>query len=258
MTKRTPPSPGRAHAGFSLFEIVIVLAILGILTAGIAIPISTQVQMRRYEDTRKLMADAKDALLGFAAANGRLPCPASSTSNGLESFAVGGSAANGNCSNFYDGFLPGAALGLSPLDSSGYVPDAWNNRARYAVANWAGGAPINNPLTTTNGVQLTTMATMSTRTFLYICASGTGVTATTCGPAANQMTNMAPFAIISLGPNGAAAATSTDETKNTDGNIVFVMHEPAPASTGNEFDDIVTWASLNTLFSRLIAGGKVP
>ena len=247
--------PRRTRTGFTLFEIVIVLAILGVLIAGLAIPISTQVQLRRYEDTRKLLADAKDALLGFASANGRLPCPASATTNGLESFAAGGNAANGNCSNFYDGFLPGAALGLSPLDTAGYVPDAWGNRVRYAVMD----SSASHTLTQANGVQLTTMTTMSTRTFLNICASGTGVTGTTCGAAAtNQMTNQAPFVVISLGPNGAVAATSTDETKNTDGDPVFVMHEPAPASGGNEFDDIVTWASLNTLFSRLIAGGKLP
>ena len=241
---------------FTIFEIAVVLLVVSILLAGLAIPISTQVQLRRYEETRKLQEEAKDALLGFAAANGRLPCPASATSNGLESFAVGGSAANGNCSNFFDGFLPGAALGLSPLDTSGYVRDAWSNRMRYAVANWTGGSPINNPLTTTNGVQLTTMATMSGRTYVYICASGTGVTATTCGAATNQMTNMAPFVLVSLGPNGAVAPASTDETKNTDGNTVFVMHEPTVGA--NEFDDMVTWASLNTLFSRLIAGGKLP
>ena len=252
MTERT--APRRIRAGFTIFEIVIVLAIMGVLISGLAIPISTQVQLRRYEDTRKLLADAKDALLGFASANGRLPCPASAASNGLESFAGGGNATNGNCSNFYNGFLPGAALGLSPLDASGYVPDAWGNRVRYAVMDSSGG----HSLTATNGVQIASMATMSTRTFLYICASGTGVTATDCGSAANQMTNAAPFVVLSLGPNGAVAASSTDETKNTDGNVVFVMHEPAPASGGNEFDDIVTWASLNTLFSRLIAGGKLP
>ena len=79
----------------------------------------------------------------------------------MESFAPGGDTGNGNCSNFYDGFLPGAALGLAPLDSEGFVRDPWigaRGRVRYAV--FGGGADVNgvvNPLTRANGVQAATL-----------------------------------------------------------------------------------------------------
>ena len=104
---------------------MVVVVILTLLLSGLALPLASQLQMRRGEETRRALDEARDALLGFAAAHGRLPCPASESSAGEESFAAGGDASNGNCSNFYDGFLPGATLGLSPLDMQGFVRDAW-------------------------------------------------------------------------------------------------------------------------------------
>ncbi len=247
-------SPG-AQRAFTLLEMAVVLVVLTFLMSMLALPLSAQVQMRRYDDTRKLLETAKEALLGFASANGRLPCPASATSNGQESFASG-DASTGNCSNFYDGFLPGATLGLAPLDSQGFVVDAWStqhNRIRYAVKD----STASHSLTATNGIQLATMSTLSGRNYLYICASGAGVTASTCGSAA-KLTDAAPFVLFSTGPNAASGGTGTDEAENLDADAVFVSHDPSPASSGNEFDDIVTWASLNVLFSRMMAAGKLP
>src|ERR1700682_680809 len=132
---------GRKACAFTLIEVMVVLVILVVLMSGLAVPLAAQVQLRRQEETRRQLDEAKEALLGFAAAHGRLPCPAAERSNGLESFAPGGDASNGNCSNFYDGFLPGATLGLAPLDSEGFVRDAWmgvGNRVRYAVFGAAG------------------------------------------------------------------------------------------------------------------------
>src|SRR5689334_22758488 len=128
-------SPPRS-AGFTLIEIAVALLVIAILLSGVALPLAAQLQARRADEVRRQFEDAREALLGFAAAHARLPCPASDASRGEESFAVGGDATNGNCSNFYDGFLPAATLGLAPLDSEGYLRDPWmtrKNRVRYAV-----------------------------------------------------------------------------------------------------------------------------
>ena len=120
------------------------LVVVTILLSGLALPLAAQLQMRRQEDARRQLDEAKEAILGFAVAHARLPCPAAAGSNGLESFAPGGDAGNGNCASFYDGFLPGATLGLAPLDAEGFVRDPWatpRNRLRYAV--YGGGATVN-------------------------------------------------------------------------------------------------------------------
>jgi prepilin-type N-terminal cleavage/methylation domain-containing protein len=192
---------------FTLLEVLVAMVILAVLASGLAIPLAAQVELRRQEATRRQLDEAKEALLGFAAAHGRLPCPASSASRGLESFAAGGDSANGLCSGFYDGYLPAAALGLAPLDGEGFLRDAWGaagNRVRYAVSGIAVNG-VANALTRANGMQAATLAGLGSAShFLFICASGTGATASGCGPATNQLTRKAAFVLLSLGADAGA------------------------------------------------------
>jgi prepilin-type N-terminal cleavage/methylation domain-containing protein len=251
----------RARRAFTLLEIMMVLLVLTVLLAGMAIPLATQVAMRRYDETRRTLDDAREALLGFASAHGRLPCPASATSRGEESFAPGGDALNGRCSNFHDGYLPAASLGLAPLDGEGYLRDAWmsaQNRVRYAVfAGEANG--IAQPLTRVNGMKSATLAGLGAApNLLWICASGTGVDASGCGAAANHLTRRAAFVLISLGADAPLApAAGSDEAKNLDGDGAFVSHEIS-ATPGNEFDDYLTWVTINLVVSRLVTAGRLP
>src|SRR5260370_9982933 len=110
--------PSRS-AAFTLVEVMVALVILTLLLSAIAVPLAAVLDMRRQEETRRTLDEAREALLGFAAAHARLPCPASEGTNGLESFAAGGDAANGQCSNFLDRLLPGAALRLPPPGAAG-------------------------------------------------------------------------------------------------------------------------------------------
>jgi hypothetical protein len=92
-------------------------------------------------------------------------------------------------------------------------------------------------------------------------------TAATC--AASSLTSSAVAAILSFGKNGYgatnsaggtnAAPTSADELENTDTDrdVVYRIPSTAAAAAG-EFDDIVTWLPLYTLFNRMVAAGKLP
>ncbi len=54
-------------------------------------------------------------------------------------------------------------------------------------------------------------------------------------------------------------ARPADEAHNVDADAYFVSHTPTQAaSASGEFDDIVTWGSLNTLFARMVQAGKLP
>jgi prepilin-type N-terminal cleavage/methylation domain-containing protein len=248
---------------FTLLEVMLVMLILTILVSGLAVPLATQVAMRRHEETRRILEEAREALLGFAATHGRLPCPATVASRGEESFAADGDSLNGNCSRFHDGFLPAAAIGLSPLDADGYARDGWGtepNRIRYAVfgaGHLVGG--VANPLTRANGMQLATLAAMGDWPgYLVICGVGSAASASGCGPAANQLTRRAAFILLSLGPNAAQQpAPGSDESRNLDGDAVFVSHEISTLP-GNEFDDYLTWVPVNVLAARMIAAGRLP
>jgi prepilin-type N-terminal cleavage/methylation domain-containing protein len=254
--------PERARA-FTLVEVMVAMVVVAIMVGALAIPFAAQVQMRRQEETRRILDEARDALLGFAAAHARLPCPSTARGQGLESFATGGDAANGQCADFHGGFLPGATLGLAGLDAEGFVRDAWpgpGNRIRYAV--YGDGAAINgvaNPLTRANGMQAATLAGLGAAPhYLFICGSGAGVNGSGCGPAANQLTRRAAVVMLSLGANASAAPPAgSDELRNVDGDAVFVSHEASQAP-GSEFDDLLLWIPIHAVINRLLVAGRLP
>src|SRR3981081_2186410 len=62
--------------GFTLAEMAVAVVILALLLFGAMVPFSAQVDIRSVADTRRTMDAIKEAIVGFALANGRLPCPA--------------------------------------------------------------------------------------------------------------------------------------------------------------------------------------
>lgn len=235
--------------GFSLVEMAIVLAIMGLVLGSSLTIFSAMRDQQHFNDTNALLGEAQDALTGFAIANGRLPCPASSASNGAES-PVGGGA----CTNALNGFLPAVTLGLSGVDANGYSTDAWGlsqNRIRYAVTTANA-----NAATTGDGIRAITMTFFNPD--LYVCGSSTGITGTTCGTA-TTLTSKAVAVIYSPGKNAATGGVGVDEAANLNNDSVFVSHSPAQAGVaGGEFDDQVTWLSPYILFNRMIQAGKLP
>src|SRR5258706_13853987 len=75
------PEPGAMirSKGFSLVELAVALAIIALLIAGALIPLSTQMDVRNVPDTRRSMEPLREAIIGFAQPNGRLPCQAGGT-----------------------------------------------------------------------------------------------------------------------------------------------------------------------------------
>lgn len=259
----------RARGGFTLIELAVALLIVTVLLGAILVPLTTQVVQRKISDTEKALEDAKEALLGFAVANGRLPCPASATSNGVESFAAGGSAADGNCSNFFDGFLPAVTLGLTPVNAEGYAVDGWGgtqNRIRYAVSNETV-ATVTNPFTKINGMRSATIASIAAASLLLVCGSGAGPPTTGpppgCGGTVVKLTDKAPVVVWSTGANAATTGgASVDEAQNPNPNggsaDRFFVYRATSNVAGSEFDDIVTWIAVGTLASRMVAAGQLP
>src|SRR5688572_15259529 len=104
--------------GFSLVELAVVLAVVGLLLGSLMYTLQAQTEQRAREETQRRLEQAREALLGYAVANGRLPCPASAASAGIESDNPSGSNI---CTNPYDGFLPSVTLGFGPaIDADGF------------------------------------------------------------------------------------------------------------------------------------------
>lgn len=234
----------KAINGFSIIELAIVLAIVSTLLGGMLLSLSEVRESNNRTDAVNTMNEIKEALYGFAQANGRLPCPATDTSLGAESPLNGG-----NCTWDY-GFLPWATLGLSgPTNADDLMVDSWLNPFRYNVA-----AAGTNPFTTAGGIQGLNFGALPA-TF-QVC------TVPACG-AGNVLVSSTPVVVVSLGENW-EIFTSADEVANSgeitrngyrlanDDDFVSVRYNETT------FDDVITWLSPNILYARMIAAGQLP
>ncbi len=258
-------SNGRAAGmrGFTLLELSVVVLVITLLLGSLLIPLATQVEQRNVSETQKRLQEVKEALIGYAMANGRFPCPAGTVAGekGIEKFAAGGSAADGNCSNFFDGYVPGITLGLSNIDGDGFVVDAWGlqqNRVRYAISNTTVGGSTN-PFTKTGGMQAAGIASLGQPTInlIFVCAAspGTGIQANCNG--AQILASDAVFVVYSLGKNAATSGgTSADEAANLNDDPVFVSRVNSQKDV--EFDDLMLWSSRYNIISQLTASGQLP
>lgn len=136
------------NSGFNLVEIAVVLVIAALLAMTLMPRLSVQIDQQRLTDDQALLKDANAGLKNFIMLNGRMPCPATATSNGYESLTIVTPApALQVACNVAFGYLPGRTLGLTNLDSKGLVPNAWGKNTnntnnsfslRYAVTDLNG------------------------------------------------------------------------------------------------------------------------
>lgn len=255
--------------GFSLIELAIAMLIMAVLVGSILVPLQSQVEGRKIDETQRILDQARDALMGFVAANGYFPCPAD-TGGGAESTGFNHAAAAATTcpaavtgTDVYAGFLPAVTLGFTPVDSNGYALDAWGlqqNRIRYAVANGTIGG-VTQPFTRINGMKTATMGSIlavPATTLLNVCRTGANAT---CA-AADMLSSNTIAVIWSLGANAPTAATAPHEDKNSRAALtsytrLYVQAERSNVA-GSLFDDQITWFGPPTLFNRLIAAGQLP
>ena len=250
----------RTSRGFTLLEHAVSLSVIALLLGSIMIPLQTQVENRKIDETRRMLELAQELLLGFAAAHGYFPCPATASSAGRE--PQGTDHVTGGCPVWH-GFLPAALLGYRPIDAAGYGLDAWegaSDRIRYAVVNTTFGG-VAQALTRANGMRSVPLASFGTTPLYHVCQSGSGTTENDCGAAVTLASNAA-VVVWSVGPNGATGGTSAHEAQNPNPNggsadRVFVARGPSNVP-GHEFDDLVTWIPATALVSRLVLAGQFP
>lgn len=284
MSRAAPPPPSQGiplritflQRGFTLIELAIVMFIVALLLGGMLLPLSAQQDVRSQGETQKQITEAREALLGFAIANGRLPCPASANSNGQESFCDSASGAcvvtpplqyqpHGRCSNPHDGFLPAATLGIAPVDTQGFAVDAWSgnpiNRIRYAVTTASTSTASTSAFTTANGMKTVTMTELAPD--LKVCNTGTGMVSpgtVSANCAANtSLASDAVAVVYSLGKNAGTGGTGADENHNPNPQSTIAADRAfVSAQPGQNFDDQMIWLSKNILFNRMVSAGQLP
>lgn len=207
--------------GFSLVEMAVVLVIVGLLLSISLVPMSAQMDARNYAEAKRDVDTAKEALLGFLASYGRMPCP-DVTGDGLED-----SCPNSNSTASTSGDLPWLTLGLKSKDP-------WGQAYKYRV---------NNAFTT----NLNFTTTPSVAGINKLCTDAICTT---------TLINNTPVVLFSTGKNGATLPVNDDEKENLDSDGIFVSHDLT--SGASEFDDVVTWLSREIIINRLVIVGKLP
>lgn len=221
----------RAPRGFTLIEVAIVTLVLTLLLGGLLIPLAAQVDQRRYAETNRTLAEIKQALIGFAQVNGRLPCPAKS--DGTEQVA--------GCDTVYEGVLPWVTLNVP-------MTDAWGQTFRYAVSRELAKA-------------VPPKLKFGTSTDLKIYSDTRG------GP--KLLADRVAAIVFSLGANGGRPipAENANENENLDGSNDFVARARTAASAGCsdttaggtfcEFDDALVWISPFVLFTSMAEANQL-
>ncbi len=269
-------------AGFTLIELAMVLLIVALLIGGLLMPLSAQYEVRGRQETEKALANIREALIGFAVVNGRLPCPAvasiptGTTVSGLEAGreATTPAGANGPCAcdtsptsgvagivgagavacsvaspdtDNVGGVLPWATLGLPETD-------AWEHRYTYRVSTQFARLATGQ---TTFGT--CTPAAPVLNAAFALCSIG-AITVSTAAVGGTTLAGNVPVIVVSHGKNGlgatsvngivSAPATAADEVENADNNAAFVNN--------SSIDDQTAWVPISVLMGRMVTAGKLP
>lgn len=227
--------------------LLILLTVVGLGAATLLIGAlgKQRIEAARERRTLDTLAQANEALLGFAASNGRLPRPAGSALDGRENPLDCDSEAA--CT----GFLPWVTLGVAGSDS-------WGKLLRYSVTPLLTKAPIQSR---------SAVATKTVRTrqaggrWRYMEGQESCDLNAQCLPFVLYSSGKNNFGTSAAGvaqPN--TARGNLDEAANQAATVQFIdrVASDDAAQPGGQFDDLLRWVPLRTLYFRMRAARNLP
>ncbi|MEM7252982.1 MAG: type II secretion system protein [Pseudomonadota bacterium] len=262
----------RGNRGFSLIELAIVIGIVGLLLGAILVPLATQLKLSKVRDTQARLGEVREALVGYALRNGRLPCPEdpATVPTGVEGPRSGAPLV---C-DFPEGILPWLELNVAP-------DDAWGRHVYYRPGREFTASQLDN-------------CNPGITDRLDLCDRGDALIQTRVDDPATSavrektlgvVVDRPAAVILSFGPNGygarsyggdvvpVPAGVGGDEVVNytIEGATPELFRTRTFFETDNAncddaddtesfcpFDDVVTWLPATTLINRMAKVGLLP
>ncbi len=260
------------YRGFTLIELAMVILIIGLLLGGLLVPLATGIEQRHREQTRTQLAEIREALIGHALINGRLPCPDCPDN-------VTGDCGTGGTLN--DGIED--RLGATPVRTCrtpvGNLPwvdlrvngdDMWGNRFTYRIStDFAGESNVSPCGSATAGV----VFELCTAGDIDIYADHR------VGYVSPDVADNVVAVIVSHGKNRYEAEQDDQEVENYDrsprhpvsgfttlttynagiyADKVFIDRDYSETDGVISYDDILIWISPALLMNRMVAAGRLP
>jgi prepilin-type N-terminal cleavage/methylation domain-containing protein len=282
----------RKARGFTLIELVVVIAIVGILIAMAALATRAITAQQRRSTTASRIAAIDTALVQYVMVQKRLPCPADgSIASGVAGAGTEGArdTTTGCTGNEANGVVPWVVLGLTEGD----ITDGWERRMTYRVFpllasdNPSGAMSMSfcDPAGTELGTSVNgTCDTACTAAALGSCTTpqnflaSKGLTVKNLAgtvimdPAATPPTGAA-YVVISAGESGGGAMLNTGQvatSTTTDGteeaknyaNVAYAVGSYyvddglSDAAGTTHFDDIVSRPTLLTVINKAALGPR--
>ena len=254
----------KTSSGFTLIEVAIVLLIIGFLIGSLIVPLGAQRETLHIKQARQELKMIEEAILGYAIANGRLPCPSSANVAGGNENPVGG----GVCANSR-GFIPAVTLGINGrFNCDNLLIDPWGNPYRYSVTTTSVADDPGNPVGSPDFTTFDELRFMFQDPLLILNPNLTICSTSACG---TNLTIDAVAVIYSMGKHW-NNIVSADEIENSETTIAGTgcglanyaisndnryVHRESVEIVGSEYDDIVIWISPNILYAKLLAAGQL-
>jgi type II secretory pathway pseudopilin PulG len=227
--------------------LLILLTVVALGAASLFIGAAGNSGRRAAQEHKSIVAieQAREALLGFALAHGRLPRPAASALDGSESATACSTEAS--CT----GFIPWTALGIGRSDG-------WGKLLRYSVTPVYTSAPVMRTSVVGTKTVLTrdSAGTISYIAGFPVCAPGTPCLVAVIYSAGRDNFGTSEQGIVQ--PN--AASGNTDEAANNIATANFMSRAAStnPHAPGGEFDDLVAYISPELLYRQMERAKVLP
>jgi len=237
MSRRRPPVRPPRQCGAALLMLIMLIG-LGAAALLMHSVSGASLEAARQQRTLAALGQAREALIGYATAHGRLPRPASSATNGMENTQP--CASDAACS----GVLPWATLGITSVDG-------WGKLLRYSVTPAYTVAPL-------AAAKAVADKRVHGRDHLGALTDLAGhqdcSVAAPCVPAVIFSSGKNNPAIDARGYQQLGASDSNrDEQYNHRAANDFISRAVSddPAAAGGDFDDMVSWIPLEVLYRRM-------